>query len=131
MEIKKFEALSYKQKTLTTINRKDFISLLRDYLTDFKVLGYECSGTSYDDEVLLLHVDKFSTNQSGINKHLDSKVIRLDFSEMGIEIGSMNSEDDDIFIPQVSLDDQTNIELRKELKDKAKDLKKNTQKFNI
>ena len=132
MKIKKFEANNYKTKTLLSVNRKDFIGVMIDAFIDHNFFGYECGGTSYEDEILLLYVDKIDRTHIP-NKVIDSKVIKFDFSEMGIEIGDMDmgedpEEDyDGKFVPQVSLDDQVNVELR----NNAKIFRKNIKNYNI
>jgi len=120
MEIKKFEAYVYKGKPLLSINRKEFIEELVDMLTDQKICGYEVVGASInDDDNIYLEVT---------NENLkDNKVIKLDLSDIGIEIGTRgwneDEEDFEEFVPEVNLDTDS-------IK-KMKSYKSTINKFNV
>lgn len=125
MEIKKFEAYTYKGPTLKSINRKKFVEQIIDILSgENKICDYETSGSMYDlnGEVLYLFGDK----KVG-DKYVDNIVIKLDLSDMGIEIGSMEWSDDkeefEDFIPEINLDS--------DITKQVKDYKTNIKKFNI
>ena len=88
MEIQKFEAYKYRGKKLDAINRKEFITDLNDmFISD--IFGYNNNGTSYhpDSETLEIYLHN---NETG-----EDKTIKLDFSDMGIEIGHTDWYDED------------------------------------
>jgi hypothetical protein len=124
MEIKKFEAYNYKGPTLKSVNRKQFIELLIDELTDAKIGDYESNGTSYNlkDEILYLFMDK----KVG-DKYVDDLVVSLDLSDLGIEIGMMEWDDDKEdfkeFVPEINLDSDVTKQLKR--------IKKDSKKFNL
>jgi hypothetical protein len=105
MEIQKFEAYKYKGPTLKNANRRDFIEAFADIFTGRKICDYEIGGTTcyLQDEILWLHVDK---EENG--KYTDSVIIKLDLSDVGIEIGNATWDDDEEefneFIPEINLD---------------------------
>jgi len=115
MEIKKFEAYNYRGKELDVINRKEFLAEVYSQFESGKFLGYDINGTAYEsnDEVLYIYVDK-----DGVGK-----VIKLDFSDLGIEIGNQEwneeKEDMDDFQPERNLDTTET----KQIKSYKKDIK--------
>jgi hypothetical protein len=116
MEIQKFEAYTYKGPTLKGVNRREFLHELMDIFTDIKICDYETSGTMYDykNEVLYLFADK----KVG-DKYEDYTVIKLDLSDMGIEFGKMEDEEDidSEFIPEINLDTDTTKQMKAYKKD--------------
>lgn len=120
MEIKKFEAYTYRGPGLMNMNREQIIEQIIDNLTDAKIGDYECNGTSYYSATgeLWLHCDK----KVG-DKYVDFKIIKLDMSDMGIEIGTAEWNDDEEeyedFIPEVNLD----TDMTKQIKSYKKDIK--------
>jgi len=120
MDIKKFEAYTYKGKGLDTINRKEFLDTLRDIFTE-SMFGYNNNGTYYDPELEELRIYLFNDETK------EEKTIKLDFSDMGIEIGhpiwSEDDEEEEQFIPERNLDDDITQEYKKQ--------KKDTNKFNV
>ena len=119
MEIKKFEAFKYRGPALMNANRQDVIKQIADSFLDNDLFGYTCNGTRYDstDEVLYLYLDDENEN----------KVLRLDLSDMGIEIGilpydkKLDTELD--FVSEINLDTtQTKF---------FKNYKKDMNKFNL
>lgn len=125
MEIKKFEAYNYTGPDLMKVDRDKFIEEFIDEITDIKLCGYECNGTTYYPKTgeLWLHMDKISKE----NNDNDYKIVKLDLSDMGIEIGNADWNDDkeqfEDFIPEINLD--TNI--TKEVKN----FKKSLGKYNL
>ena len=130
MEIQKFEAYSYKGKPLMSIDRKSFISELIDSFMDQKLFGYEVNGMSNDteNEIIYIDMDNYSTG--------DYKTIKLDFSDLGIEIGTRDWNEDDVadFVPQINLD----TPYAKKVKDFSTPLrkeytilKKGSEKYNL
>jgi hypothetical protein len=105
MEIKKFEAYTYNGKDFDTINRKEFIDEIIDVFADSEICGYDCVGTAFspNDEILYLHMNKYHES-----KLPDFKVIKLDLSDMGIEFGTQDFDDEKEemgeFVPEVNLD---------------------------
>ena len=124
MEIKKFEAYNYRGPAIGKLNRNTFIEEFTDIFTDQKLFDYEVTSTTYfpKEEILWLHLDK----QIG-GKYSDSKIIKLDLSDLGIEIGTAEWNDDeddyDEFQPELNLD--TDITKR------IKAYKNTLGKFNI
>jgi len=124
MEIKKFEALKYRGKDFDTITRNEFIEEFVDAFTDSKICGYECVGSSYspNDEILYLHMNKFHDS-----KNPDFKVIKLDLSDMGIEFGTQEFDDEieemGEFVSEVNLDG--------EITKQVKNYKNDIRKYNI
>jgi len=124
MEIKKFEAYSYKGKDFDTINRKEFIEEFVDVFIDSKICGYECVGSTYlpNEEILCLHMNKYN-----VSKHPDFKVIKLDLSDMGIEFGTQEFDDEKEemgeFVPEVNLDT--------DITKQVKNFKKSIDKYNL
>ena len=122
MEIKKFEAYNYRGPAIGKLDRKIFIDNLIDIFTDQKIFGYEIDSTTYfpKDEILWLHIEKREGNN-------DYKIIKLDLSDLGIEIGNAewneDSDDFDEFQPELNLD--TDITKR------IKAYKNTLGKFNI
>ena len=105
MEIKKFEAYNYRGPALNKLDRDTFIEEFIDTFTDQKLFGYEINGTTYfpKEEILWLHIDK----KVG-DKFSGAKIIKLDLSDLGIEIGNAEWNDDDEdfddFQPEFNLD---------------------------
>jgi hypothetical protein len=123
MEIQKFEAYTYKGPTLLKLTRKEVIEQLIDNLTNGNFGGYECNGSSYNinEEWVMLYLDKIVDGKS-----VDYKALKLDFSDMGIEIGKTTWDDkteEDGFIPEINLDTDS-------IK-KMKSYKTTLNKFNI
>lgn len=124
MEIKKFEAYTYRGPVISKLDRNTFIENLIDTFTDQKLFDYEVTSTTYfpKDEILWLHIDK----EIG-GKYSDAKIIKLDLSDLGIEIGTAEWNDDeddfDDFQPELNLD--TDITKR------IKAYKNTLGKFNI
>ena len=124
MEIQKFEAYTYNGPSLKNVNRKQFIEELMDTFTDIKICDYEASGTMYklNDEVLYIFTDK----KVG-DKYVDSTTIKLDFSDMGIEFGSMewndNKEEFEEFVAEINLDTETTKQM--------KDYKQSVKNYNV
>jgi hypothetical protein len=124
MNIKKFEAYNYKGPELKNINRSKFIEELIDALTDQNIAGYTVGGSTYfpNDEVIWLHVDK----ENG-GKFSDDKIIKLDLSDLGIEIGNAEWNDDkeefDDFVPELNLDT--------DIIKQVKDYKQSIKKYNV
>ena len=118
MEVKKFEAYVYRGPKLENLNRKQFLDGLIDIFTDSNFFGYTSNGTSFDtiNEILYIYIDKDTA---------DSKVIKLDLSDLGIEIGTQDWINDEPgeFHPEVNLDTETT----KQMKTYRNDIKK----FNI
>lgn len=121
MEIKKFEAYNYSGPALKDMTRKAIIEELIDSLTGEKFIGYEIGGSQYNlnDEVAWFFLDK---EENG--KVIDSKILKFDFSDLGIEIGTAKWNDDKEefgdFIPDLNLD----TEITKQMKNYKKDLGK-------
>ena len=130
MEIQKFEAYTYKGPDLDKISRQEFIDeIWSDVFQDQKICGYEVSSVSYDprSEEIFLLVDKINNPiTTGLQK-----VIKLDVSDMGIEIGTIEWDDKKEeykdFIPEISLDD----DIHKDLSKNAKTLRRDIKKYNI
>lgn len=124
MEIKKFEAYNYRGPALKDMTRQVIIEELVSSLTGEKFIGYEVNGTTYfhQDEVAWLHIDK---EENG--KYLDSKILKIDLSDLGIEIGTAewNSDEEEFgeFIPELNLDTETTKQM--------KNYKKTIKKFNL
>lgn len=124
MEIKKFEAYIGIEPELMKVTRKEFIEGMIDIFIDAKICGYEVNGTSYyrDKEEVWLFCDK----KEG-NAYVDDKVIKLDISDLGIEIGSSewNDEKEEFgeFIPEVNLDTDVTKQV--------KNFRKNIGKYNV
>jgi len=128
MEIQKFEAYVYKYKGpgLDKITRKEFIEeIWADAFQNLKICGYEVSSVSYDsrsEEIFLLvdNIDNPITTGP-------QKVIKLDVSDMGIEIGTQEWDEDEedykSFIPEISLDSNTTKQI--------KSYKKDINNFNV
>lgn len=120
-EIKKFEA--YRGKGLKA-NREDFLHEFMDIFTDQKILGYEISGCMFspNEEILYLILSEENYQYTGVDR-----VIKLDLSDVGIEIGTMKFNEDEEeyedFIPNINLD----TEVTKQIKNYKKDIKK----FNV
>lgn len=117
MEVKKFEAYQYgyRGKGIKS-NRKEFIEEFIDMLMDQNILGTQVSGSEYriNDEILYLECENGYT-------------IKLDLSDMGIEIGTRewngDKEEFDEFIPEVNLDTDTTKQM--------KHYKKSIKNYNI
>jgi hypothetical protein len=124
MEVKKFEAYIYKGPTLKSINRKDFLREIMDIFTDVKICDYESSGTMYDLDKEELYI--FADKKVG-DKYVDYTTIKLDFSDMGIEFGSMEWDDEKEehkeFVSEVNLDTDVTKQV--------KDFRKNLGKYNV
>jgi len=120
MEIRKFEAFNYRNPKLKDLTRKDFIEQLSESFIDREFFGYTVNGSTFfsNDEVLWLHMDK---------KGFDDKIIKLDFSDLGIEIGGAiwdeKEEEYGKFEPEINLDTDS-------IK-KMKSYKSTTDKFNV
>jgi len=86
---------------------------------DQKICGYEVSSVSYDSgtEEIFLLVSKLDNNNEPIYTKGPAKVIKLDFSDMGIEVGTQewNEEEEEYkdFMPDISLDDDIHKDLSK------------------
>jgi hypothetical protein len=82
MKIKKFEAYNYRGPELKDLTRDKFIEEFIDMFIDEKICGYEVTGSSFnpEDEILYLYVYK---------NNID-KTIKLDLSDLGIEIGTQD-----------------------------------------
>ena len=123
MNIKKFEAYKYRGPELTKVSRKQFIEEFVDLFIDQKICEYEVNGASYypDNGELLLHCDIKDSN----GKYVDFKMIKLDISDMGIEIGMAEWNDDkeefDDFIPEVNLD----TDITKQVREYRQNIKNN------
>lgn len=119
MEIKKFEAYNYRGIPLMSIDRKKFIEEFIDTFMDQKMFGYKVVGMTNDTENEIIYID--------IESNADSKTIKLDFSDLGIEIGSRewneDEEDMDEFVPEINLD----TEITKQMKN----YKKTINKYNL
>jgi hypothetical protein len=119
MEIKKFEAYRYRGKGLNS-NRIEFIQEFIDIFTDEQILGLDVTGSEFhiNDEILYLECS---------DKNSESYTIKLDLSDMGIEIGTREWNDDkeefDEFILEVNLDTDTTKQI--------KSYKKSIKNYNI
>lgn len=120
MEVKKFEALG-SENNLLNITKIEFLKEIFELLSNSpKIFGYEIVSTYFNpkDETILINID---------NKIEDSSVIKLDVSDLGIEIGNVECDEEtgDIieFIPKSNL----NTEITKNLKDQ----RKNIDKYNL
>lgn len=124
MEVKKFEAYHYKGPTIDKIDRKKFLDEIYDLFSDGQFIGYDINGTSYkpEEEVLYIYLAKKESN--GV---FENRVIKLDFSDLGIEIGSQEwneeKEEYDEFIPEINLDTEQIKQM--------KDFKRSTKNYNI
>jgi hypothetical protein len=111
MNIKTFEA--YKGPSLDKIDRRNFLNELIDIFTDQQICGSDVNGTTYqpNDEILYLETN--------------TKTIKLDLSDLGIEIGTTEwTEDDDfIFTPEINLDS--------DITKQVKNYKQNIHKYNV
>jgi len=125
MEIKKFETYTYRGPELLKLTRKNVIEEIVDFLADGKIFGYNINGPTYFnvDEVLWIHIDKEDEN----GKWIDNKILKLDLSDVGIEIGTAkwndDTEDFEEFIPELNLDT--------DITKKVKKFKKNIKNFNV
>jgi hypothetical protein len=125
MNIKTFEAYKYRGPELNKLHREKFIEELNDAFTDSKLFGYTVNGSTYfnRDEILWLHIDKDEDDGS----YSDSKIIKLDLSDLGIEIGNAEWNDDteeyDEFIPELNLDTDITKQIKK--------YKQDIHKFNV
>ena len=121
MEIKKFEAYKYKGPALLKLKRKDILDAINDRLADGEIFGYNINGTTFflKDEILWIQI----TKQDDIG-NWDDKIIKIDLSDVGIEIGSAEWDDEEEeykeFIPEINLD----TDITKQLKTFKKDIKK-------
>lgn len=105
MKIQKFEAYkyAYRGKGLKS-NREDFMQELIDNIGDGDILGYTIVGMEYifNDEILYLELSDEKNNSKTI------KTIKLDLSDVGIEIGTRDydphKEEFEEFVPEVNLD---------------------------
>jgi len=125
MEIQKFEAYKYRGKKLDVINRKEFINEISDIFAS-EMFGYNNNGTSYypDLETLNIYLHNDETGED--------RTIKLDLSDMGIEIGhtdwydeeeAENHDDLGVFVPERNLD----LPITKAYKSQKGDM----NKFNI
>ena len=118
-EIKKFEAYSYRGKGLKS-NRKEILDEIIDVFADSKILDYEISGTMFEIKNEILYLFLWNENNEEI-------ILKLDLSDMGIEIGTMKYNEDkdeyEDFIPQIDL----NSNITKQIKNYKSDIKK----FNV
>jgi hypothetical protein len=119
MEIKKFEAYNYKGKDLDSINREEFLTELYSMFEGEKICGYDINGTSWysEKEILFLHVDK------KVGEKYESKVIQLDFSDLGIEFGSLEWNDDTEDFEDFESEKNLDTEMSKQMKSYKKDIK--------
>jgi len=127
MEIKKFEAYKYKYRGKgLDVNRKEFLEEMWSFFEEGDILGYEIISTAYIEskEILMLFLNKQDANGEYTE---NEKVIQLDFSDMGIEIGTMKwnkeLEDYEEFVPEANLDTQETKQI--------KNYKKDIRKYNI
>jgi len=121
MEIKKFEAYNYRGPALKDLTRAKFIEELTDIFTDQKLFGYVVNGSTYypKEEVLWLHVDK---EENG--KYTDSKIIKLDLSDLGIEIGAAEWSDDDEEFGEFQIEVNLDTDTIRQIKTYKKDITK-------
>jgi len=118
MNIKRFEAYSYRGPAIDKIDRKGFLEEIFGQFESGKFIGYDVNGTMYStiDETLYIFLAK-ENGKGG----WDDKVVKLDFSDVGIEIGNIDSEEPEPedFVPEINLD----TEQTKQMKNYKKDLK--------
>jgi hypothetical protein len=133
MEIKKFEA--YRGPDLINLNRDKFIKELIDLFTDCEIFGYTSNGTSYtpEEEILIVYLNK----EVSPGKYV-SKALKLDLSNLGIEIGTQEFDDEkedfNDFIPEINLDTPYAHKVKdfsEPLRKEYLPIKKNVDKFNI
>lgn len=124
MKIVKFNE-ARNMPNIKSLSRKNVIDGLIDMLSDQEFFGYECVGTTFEtrNEILYLHLSKKVGDEYTDN----DKVLKLDLSDIGIEIGIMpfndETEEFDEFIPELNLDTKLTKPIR--------DYKGNIKKFNI
>jgi hypothetical protein len=123
MEIKKFEAYNYTGKDLNSINRSGVLRGIVNLLSESeKIFDYEILGTMYEPEKEILYINLIKETRPFSNVEND-KVLKIDFSDLGIEIGQMpydvEKDSEGEFIPERNLD----TEQIKQMKTYKKDLK--------
>lgn len=125
MEIKRFEAYNYRGPEIDKIDRKKFLEELHGQFTAGNFIGYEISGTMYHENEEVLYIYLSEKRSKGII--YENKVIKLDFSDLGIEIGTQEwneeKEEYEEFIPEISLNTD-------EIK-QMKNFKSDTKKYNL
>jgi len=127
MEIKKFEAYNYRGKDLDNIDRAHLIEEIRGQFEDGKFCGYDINGSMYEPDKEQFYI--YLTKEPNVGRTIDSinKVLKLDFSDLGIEIGTQGWNDEleemDEFVPERNLD----TEQTKQIKNYKKDI----NKYNI
>jgi len=123
MEIKKFEAYNYRGPSLKEVDRQQFLGEFIDIFVGSNICDYNIGGSSYDakNEVVLFFADKEVNG-----KYVDHTVIKLDLSDLGIEFGKAEWNDEteefEEFIPEVNLDS--------DITKQVKDFRGNIEKFN-
>ena len=118
MNIKKFEAYTYRGPAIDKIDRKGFLEEIFGQFEDGKFIDYDINGTMYSPKEETLFI--FLTKLNGVA--WDNKVVKLDFSDLGIEIGNIDSEESEPedFVPEINLDS----EQTKQMKSYKNDIKK-------
>lgn len=123
MKVKTFEAYNYRGKDLDNIDRAHLIEEIRGQFEDGKFCGYDINGSMYEPDKELFYV--YLTKELNVGRTIGpiNKVLKLDFSDLGIEIGTQEWNDEleemDEFVPERNLDtDQI-----KQMKTFKKDLK--------
>lgn len=121
MEIQKFEAYTYKGPTLKKLTRDKVIEAIRDHFIDARFADYTVDGDMFNfkDEILYLFASKDVNGKS-----VDNTVVKLDLSDLGIEIGDLkwNDETEEYvdFVPEINLD----TDITKQIKSYKKDINK-------
>ena len=89
MEIKKFEAYKYgyRGKGIKS-TRKEFIEELIDCFVDADILGYECTGTEHIPNTEELYLFLSPTEGGAKESYPEYLCVKLDYSGIGIEIGT-------------------------------------------
>jgi len=119
MKIKKFN------ENIENMRRKDIIDEILSKFEEGTFLNHDINGISFDrnNEILYIHIDKKDKN----GNYSNFKVVKLDLSDIGIEIGKQEWNDDkedfEEFIPLINLD--TNYTKQ------AKEFKKEIKNYNI
>ena len=133
MEIQKFEA--YRGPDIMNLDRNKVIEEIIDLFTDCELFGYKSNGTTFytDEEVLIVYLNKEVKRGKFIEKAL-----KLDLSNLGIEIGTQefdgDTEEFKDFVPEVNLDTPYAHKVREISEPLRKEfipIKKNVNKFNV
>ena len=116
MKVKTFEAYNYRGKDLDSIDRAHLIEEINCQFESGKFCGYDINGLMYEPEKEILYI--YLSKEPQVNK-----VLKLDFSDLGIEIGQFpydeELDEEGEFVPERNLDtDQI-----KQMKTFKKDLK--------